>query len=193
MLSAVFKAFEATEVQLTPKAITRLRVSAILSLFAIPLFSAAKLFEWPDGVSNVLISFCLLCMLAMLYAFSTRLINRLWVPEKYLDESEIERKRRSSSLTYQFMIYALMIILVLLTLSRHALVDFPWDTRTIFYLTAVLLFSVMSLQTIIAAFMISPISDDEARKVAADGRYKWLMAAMLIVFGGLGFVVSFLS
>ena len=193
MLSAVYKAFEATEVQLTPKAITRLRVSAILSLFAIPIFAVAKLFDLPNGVSNVIIPFGLLCMLAMAYAFSTRLANRLWVPEKYLDESEIERKRRSSSLTYQIMIAALMITLVLLTLSRNALADFPWDTRTIFYLTAVLLFSVMSLQTIIAAYMISPISDDEAQKVAADGRYKWFMAATLIVFGGLGFAVAYLN
>jgi len=134
MLSAVYKAFEATEVQLTPKAITRLRVSAILSLFAIPIFAVAKLFDLPNGVSNVIIPFGLLCMLAMAYAFSTRLANRLWVPEKYLDESEIERKRRSSSLTYH-----------------------------------------------------------EAQKVAADGRYKWFMAATLIVFGGLGFAVAYLN
>jgi len=51
----------------------------------------------------------------------------------------------------------------------------------------------MSLQTIIAAYMISPISDDEAQKVAADGRYKWFMAATLIVFGGLGFAVAYLN
>jgi hypothetical protein len=190
MLTTVFKAFEATEVQLTPSAITRLRVSAVLSFFAIPIFAAVEFLSLSGGVKTVLIALGIVSALALLYCYSTRLANRLWMPEKYLDESEIDRKRRSGSITYQILSIILMVLSVGFIVFQGTLAGFTLDARAVSFGLAILLFSAMSLQTTIAAYIISPISDGPVEKVAADGRYKWLILGYTLVCIGGGFAVA---
>lgn len=190
MLSTFFNIFETTEMQLTPAAIRRLRVSSILSFFAFPCFAAAELIATSETAKIVLIVIGLICAAAMVYCFCTRLANRLWVPEKHLDEAEIERKRRSGSVTYQIMLTVLMVLAVAASLIVEGDLQVLLNPRAALYSTAAFFIGALSVQTAIAAFMTEPLSEGAVDKVPADSRYKWLLLLMVAFFGGLGFLIS---
>ena len=182
MLSKIYNVFETTEIQLTPQAIKRLRVTAILGLFALPLFAAAEMFNLSTRVTNILIGLGVISIISMLYSATTRMANRLWVPEKHLDEAEIERKRRSGSLTNQLILLALSLgCLTVLTLELNGFGTGEWWNGRVFtYLFGSLVILSTSGQIAIAAWMTEPISDPQVSKVAADKKYQWIATAAII-------------
>ena len=188
MLARLFNIFETTEIQLTPNAIKRLRWSALLAIPTIPSFAAIEFLTLSGATQIAVIILGAISMLAMIYCFSTRMANRLWIPEKYLDEVEIDRKRRSGSLTYQLLIACLMLfipIMVMFYTGFDGNAVAVWNGREITFLLASIFTIALSVQTAIAAWMTQPLSDDSnVEKVPMDARYKWIMGAVIIVLLG---------
>ena len=192
MLAKVFNVFETTEIQLTPQAINRLRFSALMSIPAMPLFAAAEFLNFSESVNKVLIALGVICALALLYCFFTRMANRLWIPEKYLDEVEIDRKRRSASLTYQLLVIGLMVsltIMLLLTGAEKNSATLLSPRMFIFFLGSLMCVS-MGVQTAIAAWMTEPLSHGKVDKVASDGRYKWVVLLIILTVGFFGYFIG---
>ena len=180
MLAKMFKVLETTEIQLTPKAVKRLRISALMSIPALPLFAVAELFEFSDMTTNLLLGFGTISFLALLYCATTRMANRLWVPEKHLDEVEVERKRRSGSLMYQVLLaFFAFFAGVFLALDGGTANTF-WSPRAFTYFFGSLFAVSTSVQVAIAAWMTEPLSEPDAVKVAADVRYQWIVFAIVI-------------
>ena len=191
MLAKLFNVFETTEIQLTPSAIKRLRLSALLSIPMLPSFAAIELLSLTGNAKVAMLALGIISALAALYCFSTRMANRLWIPEKYLDEAEIERKRRSGSLTYQLLIWICAFALPITMLFFGGLdVDSDVGTvltgRALVFLLGSIFMITLSVQTAIAAWMTPPLSEDgNVERVPMDARYKWIMGAiLLIVIGG---------
>lgn len=192
MLKAVFDIFEPTEKQLTKSAILRVRWTAVLGLFVLPTFAAIELLPITGDMRVAAITLGLALGAALLYCLSTRMANRLWVPEKYLDESEIEIKRRSASLAYQFLVLALAAVLLLLTLPtvETAMLVTP---RAITFSLGSIFIGIICIQTIFATFMMKPLSDGSVDVTPMDKRYGFIMGLVLIALFGLSYLVGSLS
>ena len=195
MWSAIFKTFETTEIQLTNKAIKRLRLSAVMALFALPCFAAIELFDLSKNVENILLVAGGISFLALMYTAIVRLANRLWIPEKYLDEAEIDRKRRSGSLTNQIMIWLFSFFtLVAVLADRFGLGSgIDWTPRTFTYLFGILFMMMICVQTAIAAWMTEPLADASVKRVASDTRYPWIILGLFVLVFGLVFLMQFLT
>lgn len=183
MLSKVFGIMETTEVQLTPQALTRLRVTTLLSFLVIPIYGAVELLDVSGGARTTLIALGVISALAMLYSFTTRLANRLWTPEKYLDENEIERKRRSMSLTFQVLTGVLAVLLLYMSFTAQYGSNAVMSINAIVFIMASLFFMSFSFQIAAAAWMIKPLNDSGAKPVAADKRYMVLVAVFIVITG----------
>lgn len=194
MLAKMFNIFETTEIQLTPSAIKRLRWSALLSTLALPSFAVIEFLNPTGNARMAVLAVGIIAGLALLYCFSTRMANRLWIPEKYLDEVEIDRKRRSASLTYQILIWGLALFIPITMLFLGGLdrdAGAVLTGRAFTFLLASIFIITISVQTIIAAWMTQPLSDDSnVEKVPMDARYKWIMGGTLIVLIGASFMLG---
>lgn len=195
MWSAIFKTFETTEIQLTGRAIKRLRLSAVMAMFALPCFATVELLDLSKNVENILLVAGGVSFLALMYTAMVRLANRLWIPEKYLDEAEIERKRRSGSLTNQIMIWLFSFFtLVAVLADRFGLgAGIDWTPRTFTFLFGILFMMMICVQTAIAAWMTEPLADVNVKKVASDTRYPWIMLGSFVLVFGVGFLIQSLT
>ena len=195
MWSAIFKTFETTEIQLTNKAIKRLRLSAVMAMFALPCFATIEFFDLSKNVENILLVAGGISFLALMYTSIVRLANRLWIPEKYLDEAEIERKRRSGSLTNQIMIWLFSFFTLVAVLADRfglgSVID--WTPRTFTYLFGILFMMMICVQTAIAAWMTEPLADASVKRVASDTRYPWIILGLFVLVFGPVFLMHFLT
>ncbi len=102
MLRQIFSIFEPTEKQFTSQALKRLKWATYL---AMPCFPIMTLLEAdPEiGLSKSATLALLLVALVSVIAFFiiafSRISWRVWTPDRYLDESEIARKREASAFT----------------------------------------------------------------------------------------------
>lgn len=190
MLSKFFDIMETTEVQLTPQALRRLRITTLLSFLVIPIWGAVALLELSSGMKNALITVGIISGLAMLYSYTTRLANRLWTPEKYLDENEIERKRRSMSLTFQLLLGVVGFLAGWASFAARNGESAVIDINALVFMLAFLLFTSFSFQITAAAWMIQPLNDSGAAPVAADKRYKVLAPVILVASAAVGLALS---
>lgn len=195
MLTTFFKAFEATEIQLTAKAIKRLRISALLTYLVLPCYPAFRFLELSKNVEIPLIIILTISVLAMIYSSLTRLANRLWMPESYLDEVEIERKRRSASLTLQIM-FGLLTVVAIVSVFFHKFTlgaEIAWTPLGLGYLFISLGAFAANTQIFIAACMTQPLADATAETIPADIKYKWSALVFLIGLIVFSLILGFLT
>ena len=189
MLKHVFRMFEPTEAQFTPAAIRRLKWASIFALPFAPLSVFLFLAErsTPRDTSDlVLLVLMILSALAMIYCCGARPLNRAWTPDKYLDESEIARKRQSASFAFFWTIGLAMIVgLVWLTCSYIGLALPEILSHPNFGLAvlAVLVCWAFCFQGYKISQILSPLSDrGETVKITSGDKKYWLKYVVWLAF-----------
>lgn len=192
MLKAMFDIFEPTEKQLTSAAIMRLRISMVFGFFALPIFAAIEVLALSGSARMAAIIVGIICYIGLVYGLITRMANRLWVPEKYLDESEIEIKRRSASLAYQIMMFTVAALIATFFVLSQQGSDFTVSARALVYLFGSLMCAFFCFQTFVAAMMIKPLSDGDIEITSMDKRYGFIMAGCLMTLALIGAAIGYL-
>lgn len=98
--------FALTADSISEKSIRRLRWLTLLSLPILPLTVFLVFQGLPNGYLAIpfMIVF-MTCAIATVTVLLARIVNRVWAPDKYLDEWEKDLKRKSMSLAFMVMIY----------------------------------------------------------------------------------------
>ena len=105
---------ELNERDVTAKALKHLRISALLSLPLVPLMVVMSSDISMNYISQslVLLAF-FVSLIALVATCLSKLVNRVWVRDQYLDEWEIGLKHRSMAFAFQVVLYALTMLLLL--------------------------------------------------------------------------------
>lgn len=189
MLRALFDLFQITESQLSRAALLRLRLASIVGLFAVPL-GVIKLRH--SGQWNLLqfdgwydYAF-VLTIIGFIFVAGTRAVNRLFIPDAYLDEGEITRKRQVNSTVFNVfmsLITIVLIIFVLLLLSgyRELNVGFGTTQGILIFLMAVFM-PLFCLQGFLVSLIAKPLDFDGESLSFQKQDYKYLF--LLIGFVG---------
>ena len=98
--------FALTAEYISEKSIRRLRWLTIGSLPTLPMTAFLVLFGLPKGYLAIpfMIAF-VACFVMMTSVLLARIVNRVWSPDKYLDEWEKDLKRRSMTMAFMVVIY----------------------------------------------------------------------------------------
>lgn len=187
MLKTIFDVFQVTEAQVTSSALRRLKLASIVSIPALPLAVLAKHGGRDGALQVIILTLAAVSVLALLLVASSRIANRLWIPERYLDEAEITRKRKSASLAYQcvhLMSAVFIIWFVLAFNSGSGLFDIFSDGAAFMYLMGTIMTVSISLQTLFACLDMAALdSENVDARSAADKYYKYgALAAFLGLF-----------
>lgn len=194
MLKAFFDIFQVTDAQITPSAMARLKWASALSVPAIPFAGVAKYGNLPGGLEGLFVGLAFISTLGLLYAFTSRLANRLWIPDKYLDEAEIARKRQSGSLTFLWTIAILMAVTFGMLLWINVQGSLPAymksDLFIIIAFGAVITMPI-SFQTLCVANSLGDLEPDQTTvKTSVDRYYKYGAIAVLCLAGTIGYLIN---
>lgn len=204
MLNWYAKTFRISEENITKAGLRRTKILAWLALLIVPIevFVGDWLekIEGPveDIVLNLLIAIAVISMIALLFS---PLVHRFWARDKYLDEWEIEVKRKGMSAGYKVLFVSLVIGIALSTL----LTDYsaPSETDISFFdldgVAFALLVLAFCVQTLTQLSLIRPIDEGEEEPVAYTAspilaRIAVVFAIFMIFFGAplvQGFVDGF--
>ncbi len=186
MLKAYFDIFEITEEQLTEKAITRLKFTSFVALFLMPATTFMSMAQVSGVMRHILMGFIVFALICFGYVGMSRASNRFWVPDKFLDEGEIERKRGVWYATFiSIMTVAFMALLgfiaceVFLELKLTGI-----STNDVLYYTlGNLLMSTVCLQAFFTARDLQPLDADimetSPARTAIDKGYKYVACAFV--------------
>lgn len=159
--------FELTAESISAKSIRRLRWMAIGSLPFIPMI----VFWIVNGLpkSTLIVPFLLifvLCAILTVSVLLARLVNRVWSPDKYLDEWEKDLKRRSMTMAFMVVMYVALSLVVFWELLNGFLPSFATEnsgSTPLLFLLAIVgagfytqIFTQLSL--------IVPMEEDELEK-----------------------------
>lgn len=101
--------FTLTEESISAKSIARLRWLTIGSLPILPLVAFLKVFglsglkvfgSMSIYVGMLFIILCVVCLICAVPVIFSRIGNRIWAPDKYLDEWERDMKRKSMAMAF---------------------------------------------------------------------------------------------
>ncbi len=186
MLRTFFDLFEVTESQLSNYAMMRLRIAGIIGLLVLPLgvakvrqhgiINMTQLEYWFDYVFIV-------AMLGFVVVAATRSVNRLFVPDAYLDESEIERKRKVNGLVFSIIMaisFALLCVLMVFFLSGREFSLKLISGHEILVFMMGIFIPICCIQGLVLSFIAKPLDDDGLNKTMSKQDYKYLI--MLIAF-----------
>ena len=174
MLKQVFGLFEITESQITESAIKRLKWASIISFFLVPLVAILHLFQPfnSPGTKSVILALAYISILGFFIFGFSRALNRLWIPDRYLDESEISRKREVNHFAFVWLITGVMIagfaLIVLDSLGVNS-PGFMSDPKIMFFSLALVCVSSLSLQGLKLSKVLTPITDEERTE---DSKHK---------------------
>ena len=187
MLKSFFGIFEVTEAQLQPGAIQRLRWGSYLSFLFLPAAAIGHFSDAvQDGVASVLtlsafaIGFLGFCLMGF-----ARTFNRLWTPDRYLDEGEIARKREVNSFAFFWVMTILMLILfavVFLGVFDVSAPDMLLDSKTPIGIIMMVFLTALSLQGVKLSSLLRPM-ESETGAIARNrvDRYYGLFALLYIL------------
>jgi len=191
MLQRYFDIFAATEEQLTKKAIGRLRFSAFLGIFFMPFYTVLSFQEFSDAVGMIIIALTGAAFLGFVYAAMSRAANRVWVPDKYLDESEIKIKHQTAYMSYKWILISAFVLSLttLIDVNFNALKTLSYDltvTDYLFYTFGSLFICAFCLQAFFLAGLMRPLDadglDESGVKSGADRWYKYSTSVFVCVF-----------
>ena len=98
--------FELTAESISAKSIRRLRWMTIGSLPYLPMIAYGVLYGLPRGyLALIFILFFVLCSVLTISVLLARIVNRVWSPDKYLDEWEKDLKRKSMTMAFMVVMY----------------------------------------------------------------------------------------
>ena len=156
--------FALTADSISEKSIKRLRWLTIGSLSIIPLTVFLILYGLPKGYSAI--AFFIAYVAAAIFTVTVllaRIVNRVWSPDKYLDEWEKDLKRKSMTLAFMVVIY----VAIGLGISLEVLGGFvaplvAESSRKLSYLVIFLLLSTGFYTQIFKQIsLIEPMDEDE--------------------------------
>ena len=195
MLRALFDLFQITESQLSKGALLRLRFAAILGLLSLPLGVAkikqhglinfGQLETWVDYAF-------LLAVMGFFIVGITRSVNRLYIPDAYLDESEIMRKRQVNGMVFSILMHVGMTVFILLVLLGLIGINLSLNLNTEHYDFMFILIAFMSifcLQGLLLSFIAKPLAEDDlpAKLSREDFIYLGMWIAVVVTCTGLAF------
>jgi len=199
MFKKMFDMFEPTENQLTPKALKRVNRSSIWALTTVPLLGAFWFIGDADNTDTIKLIILVLIIISMIpftMACGSRLVNRAWTPDKYLDESEIARKRESATFSFIYTTVIGMVIAGFWLLWVGLKLPFPKIMQKPEFGLFILCFLV-STAMCLQAFKISKITSefdhegDGVEVIKADKNY-WLIGGVIFVICMLvGFLMGY--
>ena len=181
--------FELTADSISKKSIQRLRWLTLAALPIVPLTIFLFLEGLPDGYMAIPILIVLIMsMICSSTVLLTRVVNRVWSPDKYLDEWERDLKRKSMTLAFMVVIYVALGLILALEffggLIEPLVAEYPTS------LTYLFLFILISTGFFAQVFkqlsLIEPIEEDELDKpeyvVTSARSVLGAIALVLIIF-----------
>jgi len=192
--------FALTADSISAKSIRRLRWLTIGSLPYLPLIAYLILFGLPHGYAAIpfMVSF-LLCSVLTITVLLARIVNRVWSPDKYLDEWEKDLKRRSMSMGFMVVIYATMGLGMLWGVSNDLLISLAGENVTSIPLVFVILIVGIGFYTQIFTqlLLIVPMDEDDLEEpqyvVTSARSILGIVALLVIVPLSLVFVAGYYS
>jgi len=155
---------ELNERDINAKTLKRLRILSILSLPFTPLLGVmeAHILTSPVLIGLTIVTI-LVSAVALFMLCINKLVNRVWVRDKYLDEWELGMKHRAMAFAFQVVLYAICTVLFVgVVLDIFDKLDFPPITPMAL---GYALFSLMMLglyaQIYTQFAMIEPMDEDE--------------------------------
>lgn len=201
MFKKVFDLFEPTEAQFQPKALSRIKYASLLSFLMVPALGAHHLIKDREGMQTIAIGLLVLSIILLVpytIALGSRLFNRAWTPDKYLDESEISRKRDSATFAFIYMKIAAMIVLTVWLLWAGFKLPVPEIMKTSgfsLYVLSVYISTAFCLQAYRVATITTPVDMDEGpvTKVPADRKVVVIALIVISISVILGFIFGYYS
>ena len=199
MLAKYFEMFEPTERQITAKALRRLKIAAMVALAAVPLIVVDKLIplETMHPVAATIIEAAfIISVIGFLFICCSRVFNRVWAPDKYLDESEILRKRESATFAYMVLGWGAGTIIISTVFAIIFINSFSLESISsdlIVFLFGSLIYTAFVLQAIKLVEITPAYEDPESDGMphAKDKAYKNSFLFIFLIFIFLVFAVPF--
>lgn len=167
MMKLYAKTFELTESSISARSIRHLRLVAFGSLPFLPLVILMILFGMPKGYSAI--PFLVLLILSAILLFvvlTSRIVNRVWSPDKYLDEWEIALKRRSMTLAFMVTMYVALFLAIISYVGLEYLPSEASDNPRagLFTIFSVVVGVGLYSQVFSQLSFIEPMDEDELEK-----------------------------
>lgn len=187
MIRALFDLFQITESQLTRGAQLRLRAAGILGLFSLPLgvakikqHGAINFTQFENWIDYAFV----LAVLGFVIVAMTRAVNRLFIPDNYLDESEIVRKRHiNGTVFYIIMTIAVMLLGVVLFYALSG-ANLSLNLKNV-HMIAMFMMGVFvpicCLQGLVLSFIVKPLDGEGVSMSMRAQDYKYLVLTISFV------------
>ena len=188
MLKRFYDTFQITESQLTKASLMRLKLAALIGLAPMPLVTVMSIIEVTGLALYVMISVKVIAIPCFIYVACAGITNRVWVPDKYLDENEIQIKHKSAYKTYFWTSWVLFIILLSphaaerlldLQLSDYSVNDVLYDTIASIWIT------MLCLQSYFAASSMQPLEGDDDRARSDNNKIDFRYKLFLTIASGM--------
>ena len=159
--------FELTAGSISAKSIRRLRWLTIGSLPYLPMIAFLILHGLPRSIAAlpIILGFILCSVLTITVLFA-RIVNRVWAPDKYLDEWEKELKRKSMTMAFMVMMCVAMAMAAIWGLFHENLT--PYLGENLSALPLLLLIALIGTGLYTQIFtqlaVIKPMEEDELEK-----------------------------
>lgn len=187
MLKALFGLFEITESQLSKGAMLRLRVAGFLGLLALPLgiakinqHSVINFIQFENWIDIAFV----IAVVGFVVVGSTRAVNRLFIPDRYLDESEVARKRHvNATVFWIFMTVGILLMLVILAFMLSG-TEMTLHLQSSHYMLVFLMgifIPICCIQGLVLSFLSKPLDDDDSTTVMTAQDYKYLVSMIAFV------------
>lgn len=194
--------FALTEESISAKSIKRLRWLTIGSLPILPLAAFVKIFGFTSLKGFGPLSGYIVIFLITLFAFSltcavpvilSRIGNRIWAPDKYLDEWEQDMKRKSMAMAFIVVMWVTGAMGLSLSLFYKFIVPLVSEDPTALPFLMVLSILGAGIYTLIFTqlSLIDPIDEDELEgpKYVVTSARSILGIIVLFIFGSLFAIV----
>lgn len=175
MLARFFKIFELKEKDLSRRALLRFRIFTILAIPVFPLFTLIELGNLSQSATKTamvvgIISFIFFCIVGL-----SRIANRFWTPNRYMDEWEIQLKQSSMSFAYQLIfigVVASVLVLISVGWIETEAVLFEFKAHQLVWALANIFVMMLFLPLIYIIWALRPIDVDDRDTELRGAWYK---------------------
>ena len=198
MFASFFKIFELKEKDLSRNALLRFRIFTILAIPAFPLITLVELGTLSDGAKDAVMIAALISMVFFVLIGLSRIANRFWTPNRYMDEWEVRLKQSSMSFAYQLILIAVVIsVIVFISIDwmQSEAVLLNLKANQMFWIFANLFVMIIFLPLIYVIWALRAIDSDDARAKGGGAWYKkpGMIAAALVAVCFLSFFGVFVA
>ena len=198
MLNWYANTFRISEENITKAGLRRTKIFAWLMLLIVPLETIDA--AWLDSGDNPLVTgLIILALVGLFGVLLSPLVHRFWARDKYLDEWEIEIKRKGMSAGYKVLFGALVLGLVYSSVTTDFSVDSSEQTslKILDGVAFALLILAFATQTLTQIYLIKPIDETEVETDTQNGHSVGariaVVFAIFMLFFGAPFVQGFVD